>query len=96
MDMHKPTDASATRGRIRDTAGQDQVMATKPAPRRRHMFVAAAAGVALLGAIAWLASGWMGGGRSYDGGGAGPFCLSLSYDAGAAGWRIGGDLSIPG
>ena len=64
--MHKPTDSSATRGRIRDTAGQDQVMATKPAPRRRHMFVAAAAGVALLGAIAWLASGWMGGGRSYD------------------------------
>ena len=66
MDKHTPTDASATRGRIRDTAGQDQVMATKPAPRRRHMFVAAAAGVALLGAIAWLASGWMGGGRSYD------------------------------
>ena len=66
MDKHTPTDSSATRGRIRDTAGQDQVMATKPAPRRRHMFVAAAAGVALLGAIAWLASGWMGGGRSYD------------------------------
>ena len=66
MDKHTPTDASATRGRIRDTAGQDQVMATKPAPRRRHMFEAAVAVAALLGAIAWLASGWMGGGRSYD------------------------------
>ena len=36
------------------------------------------------------------GGRSYSGGGAGPFSVSLGYDAGGAGWNFGGDLSIPG
>ena len=66
MDKHTPNE-STSRGRIRDTAGQDQVMA-KPttAPRRRNLIAIAAGGVALLAAIAWLASGWMGGGRSYD------------------------------
>ena len=67
MDKHTPTDASATRGRIRDTAGQDQVVATRTTARhRRHWLAAGIAGAALLGAIVWLASGWMGGGRSYD------------------------------
>ena len=67
MDKHTPTDASATRGRIRDTAGQDQVIATRTTARhRRHWLAAGIAGAALLGAIVWLASGWMGGGRSYD------------------------------
>ena len=36
------------------------------------------------------------GGFSGLGGSAGPFYLSLSYDAGLAGWASGGDLSIPG
>ena len=36
------------------------------------------------------------GGNSGLGGNAGPFDLSLRYDAGAAWWGIGGDLSIPG
>lgn len=67
MDKHTPNDSSPARGRIRDTAGQDQVMATPTtAPRRRNLIAIAAGGVALLAAIAWLASGWMGGGRSYD------------------------------
>ena len=36
------------------------------------------------------------GGNSNNGGNAGPFSLRLYYDAGVAGWTIGGDLSIPG
>lgn len=64
MDKHLPNQAS--RGRIRDTAGQDHVVPSRPAPRRRQWIAAGIAGVALLGAIAWLASAWMGGGRSYD------------------------------
>ena len=36
------------------------------------------------------------GGYSINGGGAGPFCLSLNSGAGDAWWRSGGDLSIPG
>lgn len=34
------------------------------------------------------------GGHSYCGGFAGPFYLHLYYDAGAAWWNIGGDLSL--
>ena len=57
MDKHTPTDASATRGRIRDTAGQDQVVATRTTARhRRHWLAAGIAGAALLGAIVWLAA----------------------------------------
>lgn len=36
------------------------------------------------------------GGYSNHGGGAGPFCVTLVYDAGGAWWAVGGDLSIPG
>ena len=36
------------------------------------------------------------GGRSGDGGFAGPFSLYLTTDAGTTGWHGGGDLSIPG
>lgn len=36
------------------------------------------------------------GGRSGDGGGAGPFDVRLSDGAGFAWWSIGGDLSVPG
>lgn len=60
--------AMDNRNRIRDTAGQDQVLATSRAPRRRQWIAAGVAGVALLAAIGWLASGWMGGGRSFDAG----------------------------
>ena len=66
MDKHTPTERITTRGRIRDTAGQDQVMASKATPHRRHLIVAGVGGVALLAVVAWLATGWMGGARSYD------------------------------
>lgn len=54
--------------RIRDTAGQDtQVSSTSLATRWRKPWVlAAAAGVVVLALIFWVASGWLGGGRSYD------------------------------
>ncbi|MBB1472979.1 MULTISPECIES: efflux RND transporter periplasmic adaptor subunit [unclassified Luteimonas] len=56
------------RSRIRDTASQDQVLAT---PRgalggRKPWLVGGAVMIALVAAIAWLASGWSAGGRSYD------------------------------
>ena len=54
------------RNRIRDTAGQDQAVATRPDHRRRNRIAAAVGALALLATIGWLASGWMGGGRSYD------------------------------
>jgi HlyD family secretion protein len=54
------------RNRIRDTAGQDQAVAIRPDRRRRNRIAAAIGGLALLGVVGWLASGWMGGGRSYD------------------------------
>ena len=66
MDKRTPNDTNAPRGRIRDTAGQDQAMARNPAPRRRQWIAAGLGGVALLVAVAWLASGWMSGDRSYD------------------------------
>lgn len=65
MDKHMPTDPGA-RGRIRDTAGQDQVVASRAPTRNRRTVIAAAVGVALLAVVGWLVSGWMGGGRSYD------------------------------
>ncbi|HWS78031.1 MAG TPA: efflux RND transporter periplasmic adaptor subunit, partial [Thermomonas sp.] len=54
------------RNRIRDTAGQDQVVAPSTTHRRRNRVAVAIAGVALLAVTGWLVSGWMGGGRSYD------------------------------
>lgn len=65
MDKHSPSGHSEPRGRIRDTAGQDQVVAAQPANRRKQV-VAAAAGVAVLALVGWVASGSLGGGRSYD------------------------------
>lgn len=55
------------RPRIRDTAGQDQVMATpsRPAGRKRIAIAAtSAAVVVVLGG--WVASGWLSGARSFD------------------------------
>jgi len=67
MDKHTPNEAIVPRGRIRDTAGQDQVVASRaPARNRRPAIAAGIGGAALLAAVAWLVSGWMGGGRSYD------------------------------
>lgn len=66
MDKHSPSGHSEPRGRIRDTAGQDQVVATRSTSNRRNLVLGAGAGIALLALVAWVASGWLGGGRSYD------------------------------
>lgn len=54
--------------RIRDTAGQDTLVSSSSfATRWRKPWVlATAAAVAVLLLVAWVASGWLGGGRSYD------------------------------
>ena len=55
------------RARIRDTAGQDTVLAEPRASRRRKTWLAGAIGGALLLAVlAWVVSGWASGGRSFD------------------------------
>ena len=52
---------------IRDTSGQDQVLATPPTARnRRRWLIGTVAAVGVLGALAWVASGWLGGARSHD------------------------------
>lgn len=66
MDKHSPSGHSEPRGRIRDTAGQDQVVAVRSTASRRNRVYAAAAGIALVALVGWVASGWLGGGRSYD------------------------------
>ena len=66
MDRNPPTDRMDNRPRIRDPAGQDQVLG-RPARRLpRHWPWLALGGVALVAAIGWVAIGWTGGGRSYD------------------------------
>ena len=66
MDRNSPNDRMDNRPRIRDTAGQDQVLG-RPARRLpRHWPWLALGGVALVAAIGWVALGWTGGGRSYD------------------------------
>ncbi len=66
MDKHTPNDSSPARGRIRDTAGQDQVLGQPARRLPRHWPWLALGGVALVAAIGWVAIGWTGGGRSYD------------------------------
>ena len=66
MDNASPAARPPDRNRIRDTAGQDQVRATPANPTRRRWLVGGIAGVALLSLVAWVGSGWLGGGRSYD------------------------------
>ena len=66
MDSQQPNDRMDTRNRIRDTAGQDQVRATPANPKRRQWLIGSIAGVALLALVGWVASGWLGGGRSFD------------------------------
>lgn len=59
------------RFRIRDTSAQDQVIAPPPASaaRRRvpkHWLVGGIVGIAVLALAAWVVTGWLGGGRSFD------------------------------
>ncbi len=56
------------RTRIRDTAGQDQVLAasTSRRSRRKPWLVAGAAAAVVLGLAVWVGAGWMTGGRSID------------------------------
>lgn len=67
MDTPPANARMDNRPRIRDTAGQDQVMATpsRPAGRKRIAIAAtSAAVVVVLGG--WVASGWLSGARSFD------------------------------
>ena len=58
MDNHR---------RIRDTSGQDQVMATPYRPaRRRRIAIAATSAAVVLALGGWVASGWLSGDRSFD------------------------------
>ena len=55
------------RPRIRDTAGQDQVMATPSRPAGRKRIAIAATSAAVVVALGgWVASGWLSGARSFD------------------------------
>src|SRR5690606_17577659 len=62
------TPSMDNRPRIRDTSGQDHVVArpTSPWRRRKAWLAGGAAGVAVLLLAGWVASGWMSGGRSFD------------------------------
>lgn len=53
--------------RIRDTSGQDQVMATPFRPgRRRRIAIAATSAAVVLALGGWVASSWLSGDRSFD------------------------------
>ncbi len=56
------------RTRIRDTAGQDQVLSASASrrSRRKPWLVAGAAAVVVVGLAIWVGAGWMTGGRSID------------------------------
>ena len=66
MDNQSSSDRIPARKGIRDTADQDQVRATPANPNRRQWLLGGVAGVALLALVGWVASGWLGGGRSFD------------------------------
>lgn len=51
---------------IRDTSAQDRPLSTTPVPRWRRWLWPAAGGAAVLAIVAWVASGWAAGSRSYD------------------------------
>lgn len=67
-EPHVYTGTMDKQPRIRDTAGQDTlVSSTSLATRWRKPWVlVTTAGVVVLALILWVASGWLGGGRSYD------------------------------
>jgi len=55
--------------RIRDTSAQDQAIKPAAAARKRlpkAWLIGGGIGVLLLALLAWVASGWLGGGRSFD------------------------------
>lgn len=57
------------RPRIRDTAGQDNALATPRSPlHRRRTWLFVAAGTLVLVLAAWVIAGWSAGGRSFDAG----------------------------
>lgn len=65
-----PSSANArmdTQRRIRDTSGQDQVMANPSRSLRRKRIAIAATSAAVVVALGgWVASGWLSGARSFD------------------------------
>ena len=67
MDTSSTDARMDTHRRIRDTSGQDQVMATPLRPaRRRRIAIAATSAAAVLALGGWVASGWLSGTRSFD------------------------------
>ena len=67
--METPTNPTPSndRRRIRDTAGQDQVITQAPTRNRRTRIAVASGGVVVLALAGWVASGWLGGAHSFDG-----------------------------
>ena len=67
MDPSSTDARMDNRRRIRDTSGQDQVMATPYRPaRRRRIAIAATSAAVVLALGGWVASGWLSGDRSFD------------------------------
>ncbi len=67
MDKPNAPDSLQPRRGIRDTAGQDQTVATSSRRfHRKHIAFAIGGGIALLALTGWVASSWLSGGRSYD------------------------------
>jgi len=66
METPSSPSPNTDRRRIRDTAGQDQVIATPPARNRRRRMAVAAGGVAALALVSWVGYGWLGGAHSFD------------------------------
>ncbi|WP_374558398.1 efflux RND transporter periplasmic adaptor subunit [Thermomonas sp.] len=67
MDTTPANARMDTNRRIRDTSGQDQVMAAPSRPARRKRIAIAATSAAVVVALGgWVASGWLSGARSFD------------------------------
>jgi HlyD family secretion protein len=54
------------RHRIRDTSGQDSVLAASSAPRRKRSLWLLGGGLLLFAVVVWIVLGWTSGGRSID------------------------------
>ncbi|MCC7097727.1 MAG: efflux RND transporter periplasmic adaptor subunit [Thermomonas sp.] len=66
MDTPHTPEQTPDRRRIRDTAGQDQVLAASSASGLRKRGGVIVGSVALLAAAGWVASSWLGGAQSFD------------------------------
>lgn len=67
MDTTPANARMDTNRRIRDTSGQDQVMAAPPrAARRKRIAIAATSAAVVVALGGWVASGWLSGARSFD------------------------------